>query len=59
MRALFAAQSEDLANMQQRAQAALLETISAMTPERRAAFAAEILQEIRRGSRDNDHNSGG
>ena len=56
---LFAAQSQDMANVQQRAQDALLETISTMTPERRAVFATDLLEELRRGPRNSDRNSGG
>ncbi len=61
MQDLFEAQSRDLAATQRQAQRALLETISAMSPERRAAFADDILQGIRRGPREraNDGNSGG
>lgn len=51
LRAIFAEQSDDLVRVQTRAQDALLETIAAMTPERRAAFAAAVAEEIQRGSR--------
>lgn len=51
LRAIFAEQSDDLVRVQTRAQDALLETIAAMTPERRAAFAAAVAEEMARGAR--------
>jgi uncharacterized membrane protein len=51
LRAIFAEQSNDLIRVQARAQDALLETIAAMTPERRAAFAAAVAEEMARGAR--------
>ena len=56
---LFARQSADLQRVQSRAQEALIATIVAMTPDRRAAFAAAIAAEAERGRTRAGPRSGG
>lgn len=49
LRALFSEQGADVARLQSTAQEALLTTIQNMSPERRAAFAAALAEEMDRG----------
>ncbi|WP_333712463.1 periplasmic heavy metal sensor [Yoonia sp.] len=48
LRAIFAQQAADVARLQLRAQEALLTTIMTMSPERRAAFAAALAEQMER-----------
>ena len=56
LRDLMAAQAGQMAALQSNAQAALLDQISAMSPERRATFADRLQEELSRGR---DRRSGG
>jgi uncharacterized membrane protein len=49
LRLLFSEQGADVDRLQSAAQEALLTTIMNMTPERRAAFAAALAEEMERG----------
>jgi len=59
LRAAFAAQGAELLDVQDRASDALVEVIARMTPERRAAFAADIAAWIARGRDGFQPSSGG
>lgn len=56
LRDLMAAQAGQVAALQRNAQAALVDQISAMSPERRATFADRLQEELSRGR---DRRSGG
>lgn len=59
LQALMDEQATKVAGLQARAQAALLEQIVAMTPERRRAFAAHLTAEMVRDRRSERRGSGG
>lgn len=57
LRELMALQAAHVGQMQRSAQDALLDQITAMTPERRAAFAEKLEQELQRGRTRRDEGS--
>ena len=59
LQALMAAQDRRMNAVQVNARAAFLETVIAMTPERRAAFAAQVAEGLSRPRRSPESNSGG
>lgn len=56
---LLAAQSTQMAALQQKAQIALVDQIAAMSPDRRTVFANHLQQELLRGRERRDGRSGG
>lgn len=59
LRALLAEQSERITAVQATAQEVVVEQITAMTPERRRAFADQVLEEMSRARSLRDRSSGG
>ena len=59
LRAVFRQQGADVVRLQSTAQEALLTTIINMSPQRRAAFAAALAEEIQRGPGRGPRPSGG
>ncbi|HEV8033419.1 periplasmic heavy metal sensor [Yoonia sp.] len=59
LRALLAEQSERITAVQATAQEVVVEQIIAMTPERRRAFAEQVLEEMARARSLRDRSSGG
>lgn len=59
LRGLLAEQSQRIATVQATAQEVILEQIIAMTPERRRAFADQLLEEMSRAKGPRTRNSGG
>jgi uncharacterized membrane protein len=59
LRVLLDAQNAQMANVQGRAQDALLDTITAMTPARRQEFADQLQQELSKARRRPPRSSGG
>lgn len=59
LRALLAEQSARIASVQAMAQDGLVEQITAMTPQRRRAFADQLLEEMSRDRGPRVRNSGG
>lgn len=59
LRALLAEHSERIASVQAMAQDGLVEQITAMTPQRRRAFADQLLEEMSRDRGPRVRNSGG
>lgn len=59
LQALMDEQSQKMDAVQAQAQAALLATITAMTPERRQEFAAQLTKELSRPRLPRDRRSGG
>jgi uncharacterized membrane protein len=59
LRALLAEQSERITAVQATAQEVVVEQITAMTPERRRAFADQVLEEMSRARSQRDRSSGG
>lgn len=57
LRELMALQAAHVGQLQRSAQDALLDQITAMTPERRAAFAEKLEQELQRGRTRRDEGS--
>ena len=57
LRELMALQAAHVGQLQRSAQDALLDQITAMTPERRAAFAEKLEQELQRGRARRDEGS--
>jgi uncharacterized membrane protein len=59
LRALLVEQSQQIATVQATAQEVMLEQIVAMTPERRRAFADQVLEEMSRARAPRARSSGG
>ena len=59
LRALMDEQAAGMANIQAKAQAATIDQIIAMTPERRRAFADQLTEEVSRARPPRTRNSGG
>lgn len=59
LRVLLAEQSERITAVQATAQEVVVEQITAMTPERRRAFADKVLEEMSRARGPRDRSSGG
>ncbi|MFO8126515.1 periplasmic heavy metal sensor [Yoonia sp.] len=59
LRALMAEQAADIEGIQAKAQAATLDQIIAMTPERRRAFADQVMEELSRAGGSREPASGG